>query len=191
MNRQIILASTSPRREQVFKLLNIKFKVVDSGYEEVVDPKLTHEELVKFLALGKAHAAAKKYPNAVIVAADTMVSFQGKILGKPKNKKDAERMLKSFRGKSQEVLTGVAVLDSRTKQVILGTEKIIVYFKKLLPQEISAYIKTGEPFDKAGAYSPQGSGFNLIEKIEGEFTNILGLPMPLVFNSLAKLGVKV
>ena len=86
MNRQIILASTSPRRLELFKLLGIKFKAADSGYEEIVDSKLNHQDLVKFLAVGKAEAAAKKYPKAVVVAADTMVSFRGKIIGKPKLK---------------------------------------------------------------------------------------------------------
>ena len=96
MKRQIILASTSSRRLELFRLLGIKFKVVNPDYEETVDSKLKHQDLVKFLAMGKARAAAEKYPKAVIVAADTMVSFQGKILGKPKNKKDAKRMLKKF-----------------------------------------------------------------------------------------------
>jgi len=191
MQRQIILATTSPRRLQLFKLLGIKFLAVDSGFEEVIDPKLSHEDLVKFLALGKARAAAKKYPKAVIVAADTMVSFRGKIIGKPKNKQEAEKMLKSFSGNAQDVITGVAVLDAQTKQVIVAVDKIKVYFKKLSAQNISAYIKTGEPFDKAGAYGPQGLGFNLIDRIEGDFTNILGLPMTIVFNALEKLGVKV
>jgi septum formation protein len=191
MKKQIILASTSPRRRQLFKLLGLKFKAVDPGYEEIVDPKLSHTELVKFLALGKAHAAAKKYPNSVIVAADTMVSFNGKILGKPKNKKEAETMLKSFSGNAQDVLTGVVVLDASTKQVIVAVDKIKVYFKKLSTQDILSYIKTAEPFDKAGGYGPQGPGFNLIQKIEGEFTNILGLPMAVVFNALEKLGVKI
>ena len=191
MSRQIILASTSPRRLLLFKLLGIKFLAVDSGFKEVVDSKLSHEDLVKFLALGKARAAAKKYPKAVIVAADTMVSFGGKIIGKPKNKRDAEQMLKSFSGNAQDVITGVAVLDSQTKQVIITSDKIKVYFKKLSVQDISAYIKTGEPFDKAGGYGPQGPGFNLIDKIDGDFTNILGLPMTIVLNALEKLGVKV
>jgi septum formation protein len=191
MNRQIILASTSPRRLELFKLLGIKFKAADSGYEEIVDPKLNHKDLVKFLAVGKAEAAAKKYPKAVVVAADTMVSFRGKIIGKPKNKAGAEKMLKSFSGKAQEVITGVAVLDAQTKQVVVAADKIKVYFKKLSERDISAYIKTREPFDKAGAYGPQGLGFNLIDRIEGDFTNILGLPMVIVFNALEKLGVKV
>jgi septum formation protein len=191
MKRQIILASTSPRRLELLRLLRIKFKAVDSGYEEVVNPRLNHYDLVKFLALGKARAAARKYPKDVIIAADTMVSFRGKIIGKPKNAKDAEKMLKSFSGKAQDVITGVAVLDAQTKQVVTATDKIRVYFKKLSASEISKYIKSGEPFDKAGAYGPQGLGFNLINKIEGDFTNILGLPMVIVFNALEKLGVKI
>ncbi len=175
----------------MFKLLKIKFKVVDSGYKEVVNPKLSHKELVQFLALGKAQATAKKYPKAVIVAADTMVSFKGKIIGKPKNKKDAEKMLKSFSGKAQELITGVAVLDASTKQVKVAVDKIKIYFKKLSDAEISAYVKSGEPFGKAGGYNLQGLGFNLIQKIEGDFTCALGLPMTIVFNALEKLEVEV
>jgi septum formation protein len=191
MQRQIILASTSPRRKQLLKLLNIAFKAVDSGYEEIVNLKLSHRDLVKCLAVGKAHSAAKKYPKAIIVAADTMVSFRGKIIGKPKNRQEAEKMLKSFSGKAQEVITGFAVLDAKTKQVIAGGDKIKIYFKKLSSRDISAYIKSGEPFDKAGGYNLQGLGFNLIEKIEGDFTCALGLPMTAVFNALEKLGVKI
>jgi len=191
MHRQIILASKSPRRLQLFKLLKIKFKAVDSGYREVVNPRLSHKDLVRFLALGKATAAARKYPKAVIVAADTMVSFKGKIIGKPKSKKDAEKMLKSFSGKAQEVITGVAVLNASTKQVVTAVDKIKIYFKKLSDADISAYIKSGEPFGKAGGYNLQGLGFNLIKKIEGDFTCALGLPMTIVFNALEKLGVEI
>jgi septum formation protein len=191
MTRQIILASKSPRRLQLFKLLKIKFKAADSGFKEVVNPRLSHKDLVQFLALGKAQAAAKKYPKAVIIAADTMVSFKGKVLGKPKNKKDAEKMLKSFSGKAQEVITGVAILDTSTKQVVVAVDKIKIYFKKLSDAEISAYVNSGQSLDKAGAYGPQNLGFNLIKRIEGDFTNILGLPMTTVFNALEKLGVKI
>lgn len=175
----------------MFKLLGIKFKAVDSGYEEVVDPKMSHENLLKFLAAGKANAAAKKYPRAIIVAADTMVSFRGKILGKPKNEADAIRMLKSFSGKRQEVITGFAVLDAKTRQVISSVDKIEVRINNLTSGDIAAYVNSGEPFDKAGGYGPQGLGFNLIEKIDGDFTNILGLPMTGIYNALEKLGVKI
>ena len=185
----IILASVSPRRKQLVSLLGIKFKAVDSGYEEIMDPKQKPEDLVKFLALGKAESASRKYPNAIIIAADTVVEFKGKAIGKPKNKAEAIKMLKSFSGRSQNVLTGVAVLNAKTKQVVTTTEKIVVYFKKLSDQDISSYVNSGEPFDKAGGYGPVGLGVNLIEKMDGEFTVCLGLPMLFVFNALQKLGV--
>ncbi len=191
MNKQIILASVSPRRKQIFKLLGLKFKVADSKYKEVMNQKMRHQDLVRFLALGKAKAAAKKYPRAVIVAADTVVSFKGKAIGKPKNPKQAFLMLKNFSGKAQEVITGLVVLDAASKQVItsLGTSKI--YFKKLSDKDITTYVKSGEPYDKAGGYNLQGRGFALIEKIDGDFTNNLGLPMNLLYNALQKLGIKV
>src|SRR3989344_3836015 len=120
MERQIILASTSPRRREIMKLLKIKFKAVDSGYEEVLHGHLPHHELVKFLALGKAKAAAKKYPKAIIIAADTLVSFKGKVLGKPKNKREAVKMLSELSGTSHTVFSGMAVMDAQAKKIISG-----------------------------------------------------------------------
>jgi septum formation protein len=188
--RQIILASISPRRRQVFKFLGLKFKSVDSGYKEIVKKSLKPAELVKFLALGKAKAAAKKYPKAVIIAADTMIVFKGKVIGKPKSKKDAEQMLNNFSGKSNLVITGTVILDAASKQVIVTVAETKIYFKKLSAHHINSYIESGEPFDKAGGYNPQGAGFGLIKNIEGDFTNSLGLPMTQVFNALKKLGIK-
>jgi septum formation protein len=190
MNRQVILASTSPRRKQLLELLRVKFKAVDPGYEEIMDQKMRHEDLVKFLALGKAQAAAKKYPNAVIIAADTVVSFNGKAIGKPKNKAVAEKMLKSLGAKSHYIISAVAVLDSKTKQVFVAADKIKIYFRKLSSADIKNYIATGEPMDRAGAYAFQGLGFNFVEKLEGDITTAVGMPMELVYNFLQKLGVK-
>jgi len=189
--RQIILASTSPRRKQLMGLLNIKFKVVDSGYEEIIQKHLSNEQLVKFLALGKAQATAKKYPRAIIVAADTMVVFGGKVLGKPKNRAEAFNMLKSFSGKSQDVITGVAVVDAISGKKIVSATKSKTYFKKLSNKQISAYVNSGEPYDKAGGYNLQGLGLNLMGKIEGDFTNLLGMPMGVVLNALEGLGIAV
>jgi len=191
MKRQIILASTSPRRLQLVKLLDIKFKVVDSGYEEVVDPKLNHQDMVKFLALGKAEATAKKYPRALIVAADTMVSFHGKIIGKPKNKTEAMAMLKSFSGKAQTLVTGVVVMDAASGKKVATAVTSKIYFKKLSERDILDYVRKANPYDKAGGYNLQGLGLNLIKKVEGDFTNNLGLPMGVVFNALQKLGAQV
>lgn len=189
--RQIILASTSPRRKQLMGLLGIKFKVVDSGYEEIIHKHLTHQELVRFLALGKAKAAAKKYPRAIIIAADTMVLFRRRALGKPGNKSEALAMLKSFSGKRQEIITGVVIMDAASGKKFAAVAKSKIYFKKLSVREILRYINSGEPFDKAGGYGPQGLGLNLIDKIDGDFTNALGLPMGVVYNALERLGVAV
>jgi septum formation protein len=191
MKRQIILASTSPRRLELFKLLNIEFKVVDSGYEEIVKNNLSHTELVKFLALGKAEAAAKKYPRALIVAADTMVSFRGEIIGKPKDKAEAIAMLKSFSGKVQILVTGVVVMDAASGKKVITVVTSKIYFKKLSERDILDYVRRANPYDKAGGYNLQGLGLNLIKKVEGDFTNNLGLPMGVVFNALQKLGVKI
>jgi septum formation protein len=189
--RQVILASISSRRKQLMKLLKIKFKAVDSKYKEVLRHDLSHSELVKFLALGKARAAAKKYPRAIIIAADTIVSFRGQAIGKPKNQTEAFTMLSSFSGKSNLVVTGTVILDALSKQTIIFSAKNKIYFKKLSSAEIKKYIASGEPFDKAGGYNLQGLGFNLIKKMEGDFTTALGLPMAGVFNALKALGVKI
>ncbi len=189
--RQIILASVSPRRKRLFKLFDIKFKVADSKYEEVMHKHLGHARLVKFLALGKAKSAAKKYPRAIIVAADTIVSFRGKAIGKPKTPKEAAAMLKDFSGKTHSLITGTAVLDAQTGKAFTNVTKSEIYFRKVSRKEILNYVDSGEPFDKAGGYNLQGAGFNLIKKISGDFTNNLGLPMGVVFNFLKKLGVKI
>lgn len=189
--REIILASTSPRRKQLMRLLNIEFKVVDSGYEEIIHKHLSNEQLVKFLALGKARAAAKKYPKAIIIAADTMVVFGAKILGKPKNRAEAFSMLKSFSGNQQFVLTGVVVMDAASGKKFVSATKTKLYFKKLSNEAISSYVDSGEPFDKAGGYNLQGLGFNLIEKVEGSFTNCVGMPLEVVFNALERLGIAI
>lgn len=184
MNKQIILASVSPRRAQLVKLLDLKFKIAGSGYKEIVDNRLSHEQLVKFLALGKAKAAAKKYPRDIIIAADTMVSFEGQIIGKPKSLKEAKKMLKNFSGKIQYLITGVVIMDAARNKIIQKSVKSKIYFKKLSHQDINNYVKIGKPLDKAGGYNLQGPGLNLIQKIQGDFTNNLGLPMNIVFNAL-------
>ncbi len=191
IKKQIILASTSPRRRQVIELLGQKVLIVGSDYEEIVNPKLSHKNLVKFLALGKAEAVAEKHPNAVIISADTMVSFKGQIIGKPNNEQEATSMMKMFSGKSFKVITGTVVLDTSKGRKVTGVTDIIITFKKLSKQQIAEYVKTKEPYDKAGGFNLQGGGFNLIAKINGDFTHGLGLPMTFVFNALKKLGVVI
>jgi septum formation protein len=191
MKRQIILASISPRRRELMNLLKIKFKAVDSGYTEVMHKHLSPKDLVRFLAVGKARAAAKKYPKAIIIAADTVVSFKGKAIGKPKNKQEVFKMLKSFSGQTQEVFTGAVVLDAANKAILTTVATSKIYFKALSQKEIFTYSKSGEAMDKAGGYGPLGKGMNLLKKIEGDYTTAIGLPMEFVFNALAKLDVEV
>lgn len=186
--RQIILASTSPRRKQLLSLLAIKFKAVDPKYDEVLHQHLTHQDLVKFLAMGKAKAAAKKFSNAIIIAADTIVSFQGKALGKPKNAEEAIRTLKKLSGKAHYVYSGVAVIDTKTKKTVNVFNRVKISFRKLTKKEIENYVASKEPMDRAGSYAMQGLGFNLIKKIEGDITTVIGLPMTVVYNALKELG---
>src|SRR5579864_2345197 len=175
MQRQIILASASPRRKQLLSLLAIKYKAVDSGFVEKIHHGITPEKLVNQLALGKAKAAAKKYPKAIIIAADTVVVHNGKAMGKPKSREEAIGMLKSFSGKSHFIISGLAIVDG--KKTLAASEKVKVYFKKLSTHDIIDYIETREPMDRAGAYALQDLGFNLIAKIEGDLTAAIGLPM--------------
>ncbi len=190
MDQKIILASTSPRRAQLLKHLNLKFRAVDPGYEEVHHRHLKPEALVKYLALGKARSAALRHKNALIIAADTLVAYEGEVLGKPHTADTARRMLRKLSGKKHQILTGVAIVDARTGQVYSACDAAGIKFKKLTPARIAAYVASGEPLDRAGAYAIQGLGYNLIKRLEGDLTTAIGLPMSLVYNGLKNFGVK-
>ncbi len=158
-------------------LLGLPFKAVAPNYHEVHHAHLTPEQLVKFLAVGKAEAAAKKYRNAIIIGSDTIVSFRGTIFGKPKDRKDAVRILKTLNGQVHHVYTGVAVINMATGKKIIRAIKSRVYFRKLSEQGIKNYVATGEPMDKAGGYAMHGIGAGLIKKVIGSYTGVVGLPM--------------
>ncbi len=190
MPKKFILASTSPRRKQIFKLFEINFKIVDPKYREVHKENTKPEDLVLYLALGKAQAVEKKYNDAVIIAADSLVALGSKIFAKPKNGKDAVKMLGELSGKENVVYTAVVVLDSGTKKVFSEVSKTYVKFKELTKEDIQEYVKTKEPLGRAGAYALQGFGFDLIEKISGSITGGIGLPLESVFKGLKSVGVK-
>ena len=178
--KKVILASTSPRRQELFKELNISFESVGSDYEEDMSKSLLPEDLVKELALGKATDVAHKHDDdAVVVGADTIIAFEGKVQGKPNTPEKAKEILCSYSGRCLEVITGVAIVapsDSLTKAF---TSKVC--FKKLTEEEIDIYITTGEPLDKAGAFAVQGEGRELIDHFEdGDMDNIMGLPVEQV-----------
>lgn len=192
--KQIILASTSPRRKALLKKAGFKFRVVESNCKEFFDSKLEPHELAKKLSLEKAKAVCKRNPPAggkksIIIAADTLVVCSGKILGKPKSKADAKGMLEFLSGKAHSIITGFTIIDEN--KVITKSEETKVYMKKISEKEINSYLETKEPFDKAGAYAIQGKAKKFIEKTEGDFDNAVGLPIRTLVQELKKLGAEV
>ncbi len=189
--KTIVLASASPRRKEILSGAGIRFRVVPSDYEEILDHAVKPSVLAKHLSLQKAEAVAHRYKNALIIAADTFIVFRGKLLGKPHTQAEARRMLAMLNGKSHSVITGYTVLDTKTKKKISRSVQSKVWLRKMTPQEIRAYAQTGEPLDKAGAYAIQGRGAAIVKKIEGDYLNVVGLPLLDLMTSLRKFGVKV
>ena len=189
--KKIILASSSPRRKELIKRLGVKFKIDPGNYEEDLSLKLKPHELVKFLSKEKAKSVAKKYKNAIIIAADTLNFLEGKMLCKPKTMAEARKMLKDTSGKCQSVITGFTIIDTKKKKILSKSVETKVYFRKLSLKEINAYLKKGESSDKAGAYAIQGVGAILIKKIEGDYYNVVGLPLATLAEEIKKFGIKV
>lgn len=174
---EIILASKSPRRLELLKMLGAKdIKVIPSEGEENVKKGLMPGDTVAMIAYGKGKEVADKCDkNALVVAADTLVYLGGDPLGKPKDEEDAKRMLRALSGKSHTVYTGVALFCGGMHMT--GYEQTEVYFRDMSEKEIDQYVKSGEPMDKAGAYGAQGLGAVFIRAIEGDFFNVMGLPL--------------
>lgn len=189
--RKIILASASPRRKEILGRTGLKFTVDVSEYEEDMYLALKPRQLARFLSSEKAKTSAVKYRNALVIAADTLVVFKGGLLGKPHTEKEAKRMLTLLNGKSHYVITGFTIIDTNTKKKLSLSVETKVYLKKMTVQEIESYVRTGEPLDKAGAYAIQGLGAVIIKKIEGDYFNVMGLPLSSVTDALKKFGVSV
>jgi septum formation protein len=189
--RTIILASASPRRKELLEKIGLKFQVDPSNSDESLRTDLKPEGMVKALSLEKAFGVASKYPDAIIIAADTLGVFRGKIIGKPANREEARAMLTSLSGKSHRVITGFSILDTASKKATTHSVETRVYFKKLTAEEIENYLNSGEPLDKAGSYAIQGLGSILVEKIVGDYYNVMGLPISALVECLKKFGVQV
>ena len=189
--KRIILASASPRRKELLEKLGLKFEVDASNCEEEIDPVLGPDELVRRISITKAKAVAQRHQDAVIIAADTIGVIGKKLLGKPHTADEAGKMLAKISGKSHEVITGFTILDTVTDKIMTGTVSTKVYIKKLTQQEIAAYVQTGEPLDKAGAYGIQGRGAVIVEKIEGDYYNVMGLPLSALTEALIEFGISV
>jgi len=189
--QKIILASGSPRRRELLKMIGIKnFTVIPDKTEEIFASGLTPEQSVCKTALQKAKNVSKQCSKEdLIIAADTEVYLDGMHFGKPKDKEDAEDMLKKLSGRRHTVYTGIALIFG--DDIITSAESTEVYFRQLSDKEITNYVRTGEPLDKAGAYGAQGMGAVFIERLEGDFFNVMGLPVCKLTIMLRSLGVEI
>jgi septum formation protein len=183
----VVLASASPRRRQLLDLIGIEHEVRPANIDESMRPRENPRRHAERLAREKATAIAKRDPDLITIAADTIVVVNRKVLGKPKDAEDAARMLSLLSGREHVVTTAVAV--SRGRKLRSAVEEVRVKFRRLRDDEIEAYIATGEPMDKAGAYGIQGFGATMVERIEGDYFAVMGLPIVRLVGLLRDVGV--
>lgn len=180
----LILASASPRRREILRRAEIAFETRPVDVDESRRPGEAARDYVLRLAEAKARAAAR--PGETVLGADTVVVIDGKILGKPTDPEEAKAMLRLLSGRTHDVLTGVCLLEA--SECLTFVERTLVRFKKLSDQEVQAYVDSGEPLDKAGGYGIQGLASKFIERIEGCYFNVVGLPIARVYAALQSLA---
>ncbi|MBU0598414.1 septum formation protein Maf [Patescibacteria group bacterium] len=184
---KIILASTSPQRKKLFKQLGLPFITRASDFKENLSLKIAPHKMAHQFSLGKAMSVAINEKNAIIIGADTIVACKNQILGKPKTSARAKKMLKTISGKIVSIITGYTIINTKTKKIITRSVETKAQIKKLTAKEISDYVKTGEPLDKAGAFAIQGRGAVIVKKINGDYNNVIGLPLFSLAESLKKM----
>ena len=182
--KKVILASNSPRRKDLMKYLNIDFEIKPSDVEEIINPKLEHEDLVMDLAFQKAYDIFKNNKNSVVLGFDTLVVVDDYVLGKPKDKDEAKMFLNILSNRRHRVITGCAILTKGYSKSFYTDA--IVTFAKLTEAEIDEYIETKEPIDKAGAYGIQGYGSKFVTSVNGDYFTIVGFPIAKVYQELKK-----
>jgi septum formation protein len=189
--KKIILASASPRRKELLEKIGLKFEVEPSDYAEDMPSGLSPGELAKTISLGKAKAVATRHKNTIVIAADTFIVFRGKIMGKPGTEAEARKMLTRLRGKPHSVITGFTVMDADSGKVLTESVETIVHIKNLTPEEVDAYVKSKEPLDKAGAYAIQRLGAVIVARIEGDYFNVMGLPLSALAEALKEFEIHI
>ncbi len=192
---KIILASASPRRKSLMDVLGLDFEVKVSDCEEKIDNKQSVAEAVMSLSMQKAQAVAENCgEDCIIIGADTVVACNNEILGKPKSYEDAVRMLKLLSNNTHSVYTGFTIINNCDGKIITDYEKTDVSFKKLEEKEIYDYVNSKEPMDKAGAYSIQGKASSFVSRLDGDYNNVVGLPIyklsKYLYNSFDVKGAK-
>lgn len=189
--RELILASASPRRKEILANLGLSFQVVVADIDESRREQEMASDYVVRLAMRKALTVADMVGRGIVIAADTIVVVDEQVLGKPGDEEAARNMLRTLSGREHVVFTGVGVVDTEQGKTISGREQTIVYFRRLSEQDIEGYLTSGEPFDKAGGYGIQGRGALLVRKIEGDYFNVMGLPVSLLHQLLLEVGVNI
>lgn len=187
---KLILASSSPRRIELLRKLGLEFEVMPPIWETKImsdDPV----EVAEYIALEKARAVAGFLTEGIVIGADTIVYVDGRMLGKPKDVEEAKMFLRMLSGKVHDVITGIALINAANNREIVDHEITKVKFRELSDEEINWYVSTGEPLDKAGAYAIQGLGCLFIEKIEGDFFNVVGLPLAKLYVMLKQMGYDI
>ncbi len=196
MKYKLILASASPRRKELLTQIGVEFEIIPAKGEEILTstkPEQAVLELSRQKAEEVAGTLSREAGNIVVLGADTVVALDGNILGKPKDKEDAARMLGILNGREHSVFTGVTMiargLDS--EQIISFYQETKVFMYPMTSRQIQAYTDTGEPMDKAGSYGIQGKGAVYIEKIAGDYNNVVGLPVAAIYQKLEKTGIEI
>jgi septum formation protein len=185
---RVVLASASPRRRELLNLIGIAHEVRPANIDETMRPREAPRRHAERLAREKASAVATRAPDLITIGADTVVVINRKVLGKPDDADDAARMLRMLSGREHKVITAVAV--SRGRKLRSAIEEVRVKFRRLRDDEIEAYIATGEPMDKAGAYGIQGYGATIVEGIEGDYFAVMGLPLVRLVGLMRDVGVR-
>lgn len=184
----LIIASKSPRRKELLEQAGLEFTVVPSDVDEDEITVTEPDHYARYLAEAKAQAISKKHPDNWVLGADTIVVVDNLILGKPGSREEAFAMLKRLSGRIHYVFTGYCLTCKAKERIISETVRTLVHFKELSDKEINWYVQTHEPFDKAGAYAIQGLGTFLVKRIEGSYTNVVGLPVCEVIETLIAEG---
>lgn len=185
----IVLGSASPRRQELLRQVGVTFRVIPSGVDEVVSTPMEPGELVRHLALSKAVDVASREPESLVLGADTIVVVDGDVLGKPRDRAEAIVMLQRLSGRSHQVMTGVALVGGGRQ--LVGHEVTTVQFIPLTLAQMERYADSGEPMDKAGGYGIQGRASAMIHSIEGDYFNVVGLPLCRTVHMLSQFGVEV
>ena len=172
-------------------MIGLKFMVEPSNYNEDIRSGAEPHEIARRISLEKARVIASKHKNSIVIAADTFIVFGGQILGKPHTENEARKMLETINGTSHSVITGFSMIDTGKNKTLSKSVETKIYIRKLTLAEIDAYVKSKEPLDKAGAYAIQGLGAVFVEKIEGDYFNVIGLPLSALMEALKEFGVRI